>query len=74
MHKIIESREVYAQCGLRQLDSDEGVFVRYVQNIKGASPITAEGIIESGVFTAQQKEVPLAKRVYEDCPHFIASS
>ena len=65
-------REVYAQCGLRQLKSDECVFVRYVQNIKGASPITAEGIIESGVFTAQQKEVPLAKRVYADCPHSIA--
>ena len=41
-------------------------------NAPNASPITAEGIIESGVFTAQQEEVPLAKRVYADCPHSIA--
>ena len=33
-------KEVYSKCGLRQLKSDECVFVRYANNIKGAPDLT----------------------------------
>jgi len=34
-------KEVYAKCGLKQLESDECVFIKYTQNIKGQSPLTS---------------------------------
>ena len=37
-------KEVYTKCGMTQLASDECVFIRYVQNIKGASAVTAEDV------------------------------
>ena len=43
-------KEVYAKVGLRQLDCDECVFVKYSQNIKGQPPLSVENIIESGAF------------------------
>jgi hypothetical protein len=43
-------KEVYGKIGLRQLDCDECVSVKYSQNIKGQPPLTAENIIESGAF------------------------
>ena len=43
-------KEVYAKVGMRQLDSDECVFVNCAQNIKGQPPLTVEHIIESGAF------------------------
>ena len=33
-------KEVYAKCGLKQLESDECVFIKYAQNIKGQPPLT----------------------------------
>jgi hypothetical protein len=36
--------------GLRQLDCDECVFVKYSQNIKGQPPLSVENTIESGAF------------------------
>jgi len=41
---------VYHKISLCQLDCDECVFVKYSQNIKGQSTLTAENIIELGAF------------------------
>jgi hypothetical protein len=46
--------------------------MRYVQNIKGAPPLTAAGILDRGMFETQKHNVPLDKRVYADCPHPVA--
>ena len=65
-------KEVYTKCGLTQLQSDECVFIRYVQNIKGAAALTPEDTINRGLFQATRDTVPLDQRVYADCPHSVA--
>ena len=65
-------KEVYTKCGLTQLQSDECVFIRYVQNIKGAAALTPEDTIDRGLFQATRDTVPLDQRVYADCPHSVA--
>lgn len=64
-------KEVYHKVGLRQLDSDECVFVKYVQNIKGQPPLTAEKILESGAFMTMET-VPTSQRVYASCIYPVA--
>ncbi len=64
-------KEVYAKCGLKQLESDECVFMKYVQNIKGQSPLTPEGILESGTFCTMST-VPKDQRVYDSCVYPVA--
>jgi len=64
-------KEVYKKVGLRQLDSDECVFVKYAQNIKGQPPLTAEKILESGAFTTMES-VPESQRVYKSCVYPVA--
>jgi hypothetical protein len=49
-------KEVYAKVGVRQLDCDECVFVKYSQNIKGQPPLSVENIIESGAFMTMDTE------------------
>ena len=64
-------KEVYGKIGLRQLDCDECVFVKYSQNIKGQPPLTAEHIIESGAFMTMDT-VPEHQRVYKSCAYPVA--
>ena len=66
-------KEVYTKCGMTQLASDECVFIRYVQNIKGAPALTAEDIITRGLFKASDQKIPLEQRVYPDCEFSVAS-
>ena len=64
-------KEVYTIVGLRQLDCDECVFVKYFQNIKGQPPLTAENIIESEAFMTMDT-VPEDQRVYQSCIYPVA--
>jgi hypothetical protein len=59
-------KEVFAKCGLKQLESDECVFLKCDQNIKGQPPLTAETILESGAFHTMTN-VPIDQRVYASC-------
>ncbi len=64
-------KEAYAKVGTRQLDSDECVFVKCAQNIKGQPLLTAEHIIESGAFMTMDT-VPKDQRVYPSCVYPVA--
>jgi hypothetical protein len=64
-------KEVYAKVGLRQLDCDECVFVKFSQNIKGQPPLSVENIIESGSFMTMDT-VPENQRVYKSCIYPVA--
>ncbi len=57
---------------LTQLKSDECVFVKYVNNIKGVPSLNLDNILDHGMFDTMT-EVPLDQRVYPSCPHPIAS-
>ena len=64
-------KEVHGKIGLRQLDCDECVFMKYSRNIKGQPPLTAEHIIESGAFMTMDT-VPEHQRVYKSCAYPVA--
>jgi hypothetical protein len=64
-------KEVYAKCGLKQLESDECVSLKCAQNIKGQPPLTAEAILESGAFHTMTI-VPIDQRVYASCVYPVA--
>jgi hypothetical protein len=64
-------KEVYAKVGLRQLDCDECVFVKYSQNIKGQPPLSVENILESGAFMTMDT-VPENQRVCKSCIYPVA--
>jgi hypothetical protein len=64
-------QEVYSKCGLRQLKSDECVFVRYANNIKGAPDLTTDDLLERGAFETMET-VPPEQRIYPSCPHPVA--
>ena len=64
-------QEVYSKRGPRQLTSDECVFVRYANNIKGAPDLTADDLLERGAFETMET-VPPEQRIYPSCPHPVA--
>ena len=64
-------QEVYKKCKLTQLKSDQCVFIRHVQNVKGEPPLTSESILESGQFQSTQR-IPKHKRVYKSCEFSVA--
>ena len=53
------------------LESDECVFYRYAQNIKGQPPLTVENLIESGGFHTMPI-VPPEQRIYASCHYPVA--
>jgi hypothetical protein len=66
-------KEVYMKAGLRQLQADECVFVRFENNIKGGpNSITNEDLISKGYFQTMET-VPIKKRIYKSCPHPVAA-
>ena len=64
-------KEVYAKCGLKQLECDEFVFIKNAQNIQGQPPLTAESILESGAFHTMTT-FPKDQRVYASCVYPVA--
>ena len=64
-------KDVYAKVGLRQLDCDECVFVKYSQNIRGQPPLSVENILQAGVFMTMDT-VPEDQRVYKSCIYPVA--
>ena len=64
-------QKVCSKCGLRQLKSDEYVFVRYANNIKGAPDLTTDDLLERGAFETMQT-VPPEQRIYPSFPHPVA--
>ena len=64
-------KEVYAKCKLTQLKSDQCVFIRRVQNIKGQPALTSEDIIARGSLEYTER-VPKSKRVYPSCEFPVA--
>ena len=64
-------KEVYAKCKMTQLKSDQCVFIRRVQNIKGQPALTSEDIIARGSFEYIER-VPKSKRVYSSCEFPVA--
>ena len=64
-------KEVYAKCKMTQLKSDQCVFIRRVQNIKGQPALTSEDIIARGSFEYTER-VPKSKRVYPSCEFPVA--
>ena len=56
-------QEVYSKRGPRQLTSDECVYVRYANKIKGAPDLTTDGLLECGAFETMET-VPPEQRIY----------
>jgi hypothetical protein len=56
---------------LRPLKSDECVFVRYANKIKGAPNLTSDALLERGAFQTMET-VPPEQRIYPSCPHRVA--
>jgi len=65
-------RGVYQKAGLKQLQTDERVFIRYVSNIIGQQELTNEDMLIIGKFL--NMHVVLEKmHVYKSCCHPVAA-
>ena len=65
-------REVYQKAGMKQLQTDECVFTRYVSNIIGFPSLTNEVLLVKGKFLTVQI-LPMQMRVYRSCSHPVAA-
>jgi len=65
-------REVYQKAGMKQLQTDECVFTRYVSNIIGPSSVTNEDLRVNGNFL-NMEILPMQMRMYRSCSHQVAS-
>jgi len=66
-------REVYQKAGLKQLQTDECVFIRYVSNIIGQQELTNEDLLINGKFL-NMDVVPEKMCVYKSCCHPMAAT
>ena len=68
------AREVYTEkAGLRQLQSDQCVFVRFVSNVKGSNvDLSNDDLLANGYFR-QMPFIPPEERRYPSCPHSVAA-
>ena len=70
------SREVFQKAGMKvimkQLQTDECVFTRYVSNIIGQPSLTNEDLLVNGKFL-NIEIVPMQMRVYRSCCHPVAA-
>jgi len=66
-------REVYQEASMKQLQTDECVFSRYVSNIIGPLSLTNEDLLVNGKFL-NMEIVPMQMRVYTSCSHQVAAS
>jgi len=58
---------------MKQLQTDECVFSRYVSNIIGPLSLTNEDLLVNGKFL-NMEIVPMQMRVYTSCSHQVAAS
>jgi len=65
-------REDYQKAGMKQLQTDECVFTRYVSNIIGQPSLTNEDLLINGKFL-NMEIVPVHMRVYRSCCHPVAA-
>jgi len=65
-------REVYQKAGMKQLQTDECVFTRYVSNIIGQPSLTNEDLFVNGEFL-NMEIVPMQMRVYISCSYPMAA-
>ena len=65
-------REVYQKAGMKQLQTDECVFTRYVSNIIGSPSLTNEDLLVKGKFL-NMEIVPIQMRVYRSCSHPVTT-
>jgi len=65
-------REVYQKTGLKQLQTDDCVFICYVSNIFGQQELTNEDLLINSKFL-NMDVVPEKKRVYKSCCHPVAA-
>jgi len=65
-------REVYQKAGIKQLQTDECVFTRYVSNIIGQPLLTNEDLPVNGKFLSMEI-APMQMRVYKSCCHPMAA-
>ena len=73
-HFFLLAREVYTEkAGLRQLQSDQCVFVRFVSNVKGSNiDLSNDELLANGYFR-QMPFIPPEERRYPSCPHSVAA-
>jgi len=64
-------REVCQKAGMKQLQTDECVFTRYVSNIIGSPLLTNEDLLVKGKFLTLEI-LPMQMRVYRSCCHPLA--
>ena len=57
---------------MKQLQTDECVFTRYVSNIIGQPSLTNEDLLVNGKFL-NMEIVPMQMRVYKSCCHPVAA-
>jgi len=65
-------REVYQKAGMKQLQTDECVFTRYVSNIIGQPSLTNENLLVDGKFL-NMEIVPMQMLVYRSCCYPVAT-
>jgi len=65
-------RKVYQKAGMKQLQTNECVFTRYVSNIIGPPSLTNEDLLVKGKFL-NIEIVPIQMRVYRSCSHQVAA-
>jgi len=65
-------REVYQKAGMKQLQTDDCVFTRYVFNIIGQPLLTNEDLLVNGKFL-NMEIVPMQIRVYRSCSHSVTA-
>ena len=61
-------REIYQKAGLKQLQTDECVFIRYISNIIGQPSLTNEDLLVNGKFL-NMEIVLMPMRVNKSCCH-----
>jgi len=65
-------REVYQKAGMKQFQTEECVFTRYVSNIIGSPSLTNEDLLVKGKFL-NMEILPVQMRVYRSCSHPVAA-
>ena len=65
-------REIYKKAGLKQLQTDECVFISYVSNIIGQQELTNEDLLINGKFL-NMDVVPEKMCIYKSCCHPVAA-
>jgi len=66
-------RDVYQKAGMKQLQTDECVFTRYVSKIIGSPSLKNEDLLVRGKFL-NMEILPMQMRVYRSCSHPVVAT